>query len=142
MNYQTYLKSAHWQKVRRAALKRAGLRCQICNESGVQLDVHHRTYERLGNEFDSDLTVLCNSCHGKFHDRLPAPPVEESDPFELAPDIEKDLLKTNAQNGLGRWVELAWYKLCVQLGMSPEDAIEDVSKSLNQGGHRRRVSHE
>ena len=31
------------------------------------LEVHHRTYERLGEELASDLTVLCNRCHHVHH---------------------------------------------------------------------------
>lgn len=32
----------------------------------MTLDVHHRTYERLGNESPDDLTVLCRDCHKLF----------------------------------------------------------------------------
>ncbi len=60
--YAEYLKSEHWQKMRREALERAGYRCQICN-GGFRLEVHHRSYERLGKEHPYDLTVLCNRCH-------------------------------------------------------------------------------
>lgn len=65
-SYAEYLKSDHWQEVRKAALKRANYRCQVCNES-VPLDVHHRTYERLGKEDDADVIALCRKCHGLFH---------------------------------------------------------------------------
>ena len=65
--YRTeYLQSDHWRKVREAALNRAGHRCQVCNGTHI-LDVHHRTYERLGREEPGDLTVLCRRCHGLFH---------------------------------------------------------------------------
>jgi replicative DNA helicase len=33
------------------------------------LEVHHRTYERIGQERSEDLTVLCDVCHGLFHER-------------------------------------------------------------------------
>lgn len=33
----------------------------------AELDVHHRTYERLGQEQEYDLTVLCHRCHSLFH---------------------------------------------------------------------------
>ena len=65
--YQAHLKTDHWQQVRLLALEAAGHRCQVCN-SPDQLDVHHRTYERLGHEDLSDLTVLCGTCHGIFHE--------------------------------------------------------------------------
>lgn len=61
-----YLKSDHWRAQRVAALVRAENRCQVCN-SDRSLDVHHRTYERLGSEVPADLTVLCRTCHDLFH---------------------------------------------------------------------------
>jgi Zn-finger nucleic acid-binding protein len=66
MPYQDYLKTEHWQQTRRTSLALAGGRCQLCN-SPHQLDVHHRTYERRGEEEPGDLTVLCRSCHARFH---------------------------------------------------------------------------
>lgn len=65
--YRAYLQTDHWQHVRTRALERAAHRCQVCNASS-ELDVHHRTYVRLGAEADGDLTVLCRDCHGRFHD--------------------------------------------------------------------------
>lgn len=65
---QTYLRSAHWAGVRQAALERAGHRCQVCN-ADHRLDVHHRTYERVGRESPMDVTVLCRPCHDLFHDQ-------------------------------------------------------------------------
>ena len=32
-----------------------------------RLQVHHLTYERLGNERDEDLKVLCWACHEREH---------------------------------------------------------------------------
>ena len=70
---ENYLRSTHWQIVRAGALDRADHRCQVCN-SKRKLDVHHRTYARLGHEHPADLTVLCRTCHELFHDRLPTAP--------------------------------------------------------------------
>lgn len=67
MDYADYLQTDHWQAIRKAALQRAGYRCQLCNTNGL-LDVHHRTYARLGCEKPFDVTVLCRQCHGNFHD--------------------------------------------------------------------------
>ena len=72
MPYPQYLLTDHWQALRVGALKRAGFRCQVCNVTGVVLNVHHRTYERLGQERDDDLTVLCRGCHALFHRKLEA----------------------------------------------------------------------
>ncbi len=68
MPYTEYLLTEEWQERRRGALKRAGYRCQLCN-AAERLDVHHRTYERRGSEWNADLIVLCRPCHAKFHDK-------------------------------------------------------------------------
>lgn len=66
--YARHLKTTKWNQTRKAALQRAGYRCQVCN-SPDSLNVHHRTYERLGHEHPMDLTVLCRVCHKIFHRR-------------------------------------------------------------------------
>ncbi len=64
--YEEYLQSDEWKEKRFIALCVAGNRCQVCNyHAGLQ--VHHRTYERLGFELASDLVVLCEACHEIFH---------------------------------------------------------------------------
>lgn len=68
MPYRDYLQTPEWEETRKKALKRAGFRCQICNAYGVRLNVHHRTYERRGNEDNRDLITLCEKCHGIFHE--------------------------------------------------------------------------
>lgn len=75
-----YLKSAHWAKVRSAALAYADHRCQVCN-GRTQLDVHHRTYERLGREKPSDVTVLCRRCHETHHRAMARGPRSEANPL-------------------------------------------------------------
>ena len=64
--YLAYLNSAEWRSRRNRALKHAGYRCERC-QSKRDLQVHHKTYERLGKEFDSDLEVLCATCHEGEH---------------------------------------------------------------------------
>lgn len=60
--YRDYLASPEWSARRRRALMLAGHKCQDC---GVKkhLEVHHLTYDYLGEESDSDLRVLCPACH-------------------------------------------------------------------------------
>jgi hypothetical protein len=67
--YSEYLLTEHWKQFRQYALKRANFRCQLCN-SGSQLNVHHRTYERIGCEDVSDVIVLCKNCHENHHDKI------------------------------------------------------------------------
>ena len=65
-NYRDYLASPEWAEKRQAALQRAEHHCQVCN-SPHELQVHHRTYERMCAERPADLTVLCRTCHTIFH---------------------------------------------------------------------------
>ena len=69
--YQDYLKSDAWKLKAEDAKLRAGNRCQVCY-SADRLEVHHRTYTRLGNEEPMDLTVLCHPCHALFHGKMDA----------------------------------------------------------------------
>lgn len=68
MSYIDYLQTEAWAVRRQMAIDAAGGRCQLCNTDGLPLEVHHRTYERLGFEHPMDLTVLCEKCHRKHHD--------------------------------------------------------------------------
>jgi 5-methylcytosine-specific restriction endonuclease McrA len=70
MPYQEYLQTPEWQARRQRHLRSAGYRCQLCNTGDRSLHVHHRTYERRGDERWADLLVLCSDCHAKHHDRL------------------------------------------------------------------------
>lgn len=76
VSYEDYLKTEHWQRVRSEALTRAEYKCQLCFADNF-LHVHHKTYERQWNELPNDITVLCDTCHAKFHDKLPQYPQNE-----------------------------------------------------------------
>jgi len=76
--YSEYLLSVWWKEhIRPRALDRADNRCQICN-SEERLNVHHRTYERLGEEWDGDVIVLCRACHHLFHEHRKLSPKGEA----------------------------------------------------------------
>lgn len=64
--YDEYLRTRHWQQQRDLALRAAADCCQLCN-ADKGLDVHHRTYARLGRERPADLIVLCRACHTRHH---------------------------------------------------------------------------
>lgn len=64
--YEDYIKhSPIWKEKARKIRERDGV-CRRC-ESGKQLHVHHKHYRSLGCELDSDLVLLCKSCHDKLH---------------------------------------------------------------------------
>jgi 5-methylcytosine-specific restriction endonuclease McrA len=69
VNYREYLRSKTWKRKARAARQRAHYRCTNCRRGNVRLEVHHKTYKRLGHERKSDVTALCPMCHRKEHHR-------------------------------------------------------------------------
>ena len=60
--YLDYLQSPHWRAFRLTVLKWWDYRCCWCNRQD-DIDVHHRTYERLGRELLQDCICLCRTCH-------------------------------------------------------------------------------
>lgn len=64
--YDEYMGSRAWIDRRTRALNLARWRCNRCG-SAKRLQVHHKTYERLGRELDADLEVVCKSCHEAHH---------------------------------------------------------------------------
>jgi hypothetical protein len=73
--YKSYLQSNHWHEFRKHVLETKGRKCEDCGATeGVIFDIHHLTYENLGEEQLEDVVVLCHSCHmarhpDKFHRR-------------------------------------------------------------------------
>lgn len=65
--YEVYLRSSAWQRIRRAALVRASGRCEHCRRAGLLLvlEVHHWTYEHLGDERPDELEAMCGDCHAQ-----------------------------------------------------------------------------
>jgi cytochrome c553 len=112
MPYKDYLQSPEWQERRRQALLAAGGKCQVCNQ-GQALHVHHRTYDRRGMELPSDLTALCEKCHGKHHGK------------EKAPTINRLVVQRAFEQGVE--VALAHvYHRRIEVGASSE-----IAKTLN-----------
>lgn len=65
--YSTYLLSQHWQDVRlRYRNSKLPQNCYICKSSN-NLNLHHKTYKRLGHERLNDLMYLCRDCHELTH---------------------------------------------------------------------------
>lgn len=79
--YRRYINSPAWKAKKTARIAKAGNRCEFTtvdygrpsgsNETRCTrtryLCVHHMTYDRLGNEQDSDLEVVCWSHHMLEH---------------------------------------------------------------------------
>lgn len=65
-----YFASAEWKKKRQLVIDRDHNRCITCGAK-TSLQIHHRTYERFGNELLEDLVTLCQQCHSIIHKRRP-----------------------------------------------------------------------
>ena len=86
--YIQYLKSNQWKQRRYATLERAKFKCQFekCGEKRY-LSVHHKTYDRLGNEDPSDLIVLCSGHHwyaDKLRKHPDTQPYDKKDKYDKA----------------------------------------------------------
>lgn len=64
--YSSYLKSSHWQHIKDLYKKD---RCELCGNK-YQLQLHHRSYRRVGNEKETDLITLCDLCHKSTHEKV------------------------------------------------------------------------
>lgn len=68
VDYRRYIGSAAWKRKAAKIRRRAEYRCERCGRF-APLDVHHKTYRRLGYEIPADLVALCKRCHGKVGNR-------------------------------------------------------------------------
>jgi len=67
-SYADYLKSGHWTDLRKRFFRSGLQKHCFCSNRRVQL--HHRTYCRLGREFLNDLVAMCDTHHKLFHDYM------------------------------------------------------------------------
>ncbi len=61
--YRERLCSADWSAIRRDRIIENRWRCEECGYLSYDLDLHHETYDRLGQERRQDLRLLCKVCH-------------------------------------------------------------------------------
>lgn len=67
--YNAVIASARWRRLRAKRLAKCDHSCQRCGwkketwDKSRTLDLHHRTYDRLGEERDDDLELVCSLCH-------------------------------------------------------------------------------
>ena len=71
-HYQKYLNSKAWYEIREKCFDHFGRQCLFCSNPATQ--VHHRNYANIGKEnLLTDLSVLCDDCHQRFHEPGPSP---------------------------------------------------------------------
>jgi hypothetical protein len=97
MPYRAYLYTAHWQRQRAFALEQAENLCELCAR-GDRLEVHHRSYARVGFERPEVLIVLCNDCHGDHHRALVLRAIRATRHEPLAVTVAEVLEKTGSTN--------------------------------------------
>lgn len=98
--YAEYLRSHEWKKLRARILRQRGKRCELCGTGQYAtvgcvrtsmpsvLQVHHLTYERVGEELDDDLVVLCRDCHKQLHELPSEPHLRSLKAIRLATNLD------------------------------------------------------
>lgn len=64
--YEAHLKSPEWQRLRVLVMMRARGKCEGCGKPNP-VQVHHETYDHLGNELLWELKAVCRDCHQRLH---------------------------------------------------------------------------
>jgi hypothetical protein len=93
MGYKEYLASPEWKELA-GRVKARDRGCVLCASTG-QLEVHHRTYERLFNEELSDLTTLCARCHDAHHGNPSAGEAHQGNPVYRAMSDAIDRIRSH-----------------------------------------------
>lgn len=64
--YRNYLLTPAWRFKRRLVLARCNGKCEGC-AGRPATEVHHLTYDHVGDELLYELVGLCENCHKKAH---------------------------------------------------------------------------
>lgn len=70
-SYVAQINSPQWQRKRLDVFNERGFKCEKCGNDKEQLNVHHKEYQKgklIWEYPNSELMVLCKSCHTKIHD--------------------------------------------------------------------------
>lgn len=127
MPYAEYLQTPEWRTTRDAALRRADFRCELTHcGSKVALQVHHRVYERLGEEVPEDLTVLCLVCHDQWHHGVI--PGRPDDPIGVFVVVAYDSLQ-DAPESISEWIA-ATKAACGRLRLRYDRQIDQAVSRL------------
>jgi 5-methylcytosine-specific restriction endonuclease McrA len=66
--YAAYRLTPEWKSLRQRVFARAAGVCEGCGVLRAT-EVHHLSYEHLGNEFLWELRAVCRPCHARWHDK-------------------------------------------------------------------------
>lgn len=81
MPYEDYLRTREWRSTRDRALARAKWCCEWpgCRERS-HLQVHHKSYQHLGEELPEELVVCCATHHAATHQIIGTPQEQRHSP--------------------------------------------------------------
>ena len=65
--YDRHIGSTKWRQIADRVLLRADYLCEGCL-SARATQVHHLTYDHMGDEFMFELLALCKPCHERIHE--------------------------------------------------------------------------
>lgn len=85
--YADHLASEKWQRIRRKVLERAKNLCEGCLERAAT-QVHHKSYDHLGEEFMFELLALCQECHERLHPSAEALNISDDEPDQRAAKLD------------------------------------------------------
>ena len=86
--YNAYLRTDEWKQKRRLVILRAQGICEGCRCERAS-EVHHLTYDHVGEEFLFELVALCDACHKRFHasPRFQVPIPSSIEPTEVSNEV-------------------------------------------------------
>jgi hypothetical protein len=64
--YYQHLASPQWQELRRRVFERSRGLCEGCGQNKA-VQVHHLSYDHMGDEFLFELAAVCLTCHERIH---------------------------------------------------------------------------
>jgi hypothetical protein len=106
--YQQYLDSESWDTRKYLYELDHPKRCSFC-ASKEKVDLHHRSYENLGNELDEDLVWLCRDHHREYHEtgQMPIKPTDKQ--IEILAEIgcSAAVIKSSSQREAARKIHVA-----------------------------------
>lgn len=71
MTFSEQIKHPKWQKRRLEIMELAGFKCQECGSDSIELNVHHKIYNKKLKYWeysDLGLVCLCSDCHKNHHE--------------------------------------------------------------------------
>jgi len=150
-SYSDYLQSAWWKTIRELKLCLENETCESCGIYS-DLEVHHKTYETLGDELPCDLQVLCHNCHTEKHSvalpemdaskRLPA---REEQLIALClkdPDLRARIRSLFSEDAINHIENEPWYARSKSLNDDPYHDDPCLKADVLMGIERLRLKKE